>query len=189
MCIIPHIPVSPSSHYWPLALNNSIFCAFIIINFFYFSWGKQRAISPTSGRPNFTKFARKACFRVRMNPFAKHFWKFASKGSFSKKVNFCVNIVNDFRLQAAMSAKWIQIAGSHDRLARLRNVGFPFVTLESIQSLACRARTRSELSNVRSRVIYILKLAATLRGSRPGVQSALLIMTSLMSSQLGNYKR
>jgi len=29
---------------------------------------------------------------------------------------------------------------------------------------------------------YLLKLAATLRGSRPGVQSASLIMTSLMTS-------
>ena len=33
------------------------------------------------------------------------------------------------------------------------------------------------------------RLAATLRGSRPGVQSASLIMTSLMTSWLGNYKR
>ena len=35
----------------------------------------------------------------------------------------------------------------------------------------------------------ITKLAATLRGSRPVVQSASLIMTSLMTSELGNYKR
>ena len=34
-----------------------------------------------------------------------------------------------------------------------------------------------------------VKLAATLRGSRPGVQSASLIMTSLMTSYLGNYNR
>jgi len=32
-------------------------------------------------------------------------------------------------------------------------------------------------------------LAAMPRGSRPGVQSASLIMTSLMTSELGNYKR
>jgi len=32
------------------------------------------------------------------------------------------------------------------------------------------------------------RLAATLRGSRPGVQSASLIMTSLMTSYIGNYK-
>jgi len=33
------------------------------------------------------------------------------------------------------------------------------------------------------------ELVATLRGSRPAVQSASLSMTSLMTSQLGNYKR
>ena len=53
---------------------------------------------------------------------------------FSKKVNFCVKIFNDFRLQAATSAKWLQIAETHGRLARLRNAGFPFVPLESAQS-------------------------------------------------------
>jgi len=62
--------------------------------------------------------------------FLKHFWKFARKGSFSEKVNFCVKLVNDFRLQAAISAKWLQILESHDWLARLRNVGFPSVPLQ-----------------------------------------------------------
>ena len=54
---------------------------------------------------------------------------------------------------------WLQILESHDWLARLRNVGFPSIPLESTQSdpLACTARTQSVLSNSTSRVIYILK--------------------------------
>jgi len=38
------------------------------------------------------------------------------------------------RLQAAISPKRLLISESHDRLASLRNVGFPFVPLESTQS-------------------------------------------------------
>ena len=38
-----------------------------------------------------------------------------------KNVNFCLIVVNDFRLQATISPKWMQIAESHDRLSRLRN--------------------------------------------------------------------
>jgi len=38
---------------------------------------------------------------------------------FSKKINFYVNIINDFRLQAVISAKWLQILKSHDWLAML----------------------------------------------------------------------
>ena len=38
-------------------------------------------------------------------------------------------IVNDFRLQAAISPKWLQILESDDRFARLWNVGFPSVPL------------------------------------------------------------
>jgi len=45
-----------------------------------------------------------------------------------------VIIVNDFRLQAAISRKWLQILENHDRLARLWNVGFPSIPLESTQS-------------------------------------------------------
>ena len=82
------------------------------------------------------------------------------RGLFSKNVNFCLNIVNAFRLQSTISPKWIQIAESHDRLACLRNVGIPYVSFEStkITPRACRARTRSALSNATSRVIYILKI-------------------------------
>ena len=53
------------------------------------------------------------------------------RGLFSKKVKRCVNIINEFQLQAAITAKLIQIAESHDRLACLWNVGFPYVPLES----------------------------------------------------------
>jgi len=42
--------------------------------FFGFFWsGEQRTISPTSGRPNIVKFARKTWIYVAMNPFGKHF--------------------------------------------------------------------------------------------------------------------
>ena len=47
-----------------------------------YSLRRQRAISPTSGRPNFTKFAQKTCFREVCWGFGKHLWKFARKGSF-----------------------------------------------------------------------------------------------------------
>jgi len=102
--------------------------------FCFFLSDKQRAISPTSGRPNFTKFAYQTWIYVRMNPVGKHFWKFARKGSFSENVKFCLNVVNDFWLQAVISPKWIQIAESRDRLARLWNVGFPSIPLESTES-------------------------------------------------------
>jgi len=46
---------------------------------------EQGAISPTSGWPNFTKFAHKTWIYVAMNPFRKRFWKFARKGSFFQK--------------------------------------------------------------------------------------------------------
>jgi len=39
----------------------------------FFLSGKQRAISQTSGRPNFTKFAHNTWIYVAMNPFGKHF--------------------------------------------------------------------------------------------------------------------
>jgi len=45
-----------------------------------------------------------------------------------------VIIVNNFRFQAAISRKWLQILENRDRLARLWNVGFPSVLLESTQS-------------------------------------------------------
>jgi len=78
------------------------------------------------------------------------------RGLFTKNVNVCLNVVNDFRLQTAISPKWIQIAESHDSFARLGNVGFPFMPLESIKviPLACGAHTRIVLSNATSRMMY-----------------------------------
>ena len=53
-------------------------------------------------------------------------------------------IVNDFRLQAAISRKWLQILESDDRLVHLWNVGFPSVPLESTQSFAWPAGSVQE---------------------------------------------
>ena len=53
---------------------------------------------------------------------------------FSKKATFSATVFSDFGLHSAISPKWSQISESHDRLASLRNVDFPFVPLESSQS-------------------------------------------------------
>jgi len=56
-------------------------------------------------------------------------------------------IVNDLRLQAAISRKWLQILENHDRLARLWNVGFPSVLLETTRKvipLDSRVRTQND---------------------------------------------
>jgi len=50
-----------------------------------FLWGKQRTISPTSRRPNFTKSPHKTWIGVAMNRFGTEFWKFSHRGSFFKK--------------------------------------------------------------------------------------------------------
>jgi len=68
-----------------------------------------------------------------MNPFGKHLWKCARKGSLFQKHQTVRDHRHDFQLQTAISPKWIQIAESHDRLAGLWNVGFPSVPLESTQ--------------------------------------------------------
>jgi len=47
--------------------------------------GKQRTILPTSGQPNFTKFIDNTWIWEVVNPFGKHFRKFARKGSFFQK--------------------------------------------------------------------------------------------------------
>jgi len=49
---------------------------------------------------------------------------------FPKNLHFGLIEVNDFRLPAAISPKRLQILESHDRLARLWNVGFPLTPLE-----------------------------------------------------------
>jgi len=52
-----------------------------------------------------------------------------------------VIIVNDFQLQAAISRKWLQILENHDKLARLWNVGFTSVPLQSTQSFPWTAQS------------------------------------------------
>jgi len=47
--------------------------------------GEQRATSPTSGRPNFTKIAHKTWIYVANNRFGKHFRNLPVRGIFSKK--------------------------------------------------------------------------------------------------------
>jgi len=59
---------------------------------FCFLSGKQRAISPTSSQPNFTKFARKTWIREAVNPFGTKFWKFPRKRSFLPKATFLENV-------------------------------------------------------------------------------------------------
>jgi len=93
---------------------------------------KQCAISTTSGRPNFTKFAQKDAFPCALWGFRKHFWKYARKGSFfPKNLHFGLIKVNDFRLPAAISPKRLQILESHDRLDRLWNVDIDTVGMHS----------------------------------------------------------
>jgi len=72
------------------------------------------------------------------------FLKICPKGSFSKKANFVWESSRDSDFRPRFLPKWLQIVESHDRLACPRNVGFPFIPLESTQSdpLACRVRTR-----------------------------------------------
>jgi len=78
---------------------------------------------------------KKTCFRVLCGSFGKQLWKFARKGSFiPKKLHFGLIKVNDFRLPDAISPKRLQILESHDRLARLWNVGFPLTPLEWTQN-------------------------------------------------------
>jgi len=70
------------------------------------------------------------------------------RGLFSKKVNFCVNVVNDFGLQAAISAKWLQILESHDWLALLYGMlAFHLYRWNHLKviHLACRLRTRNDI--------------------------------------------
>jgi len=95
--------------------------------------GKQRATS-ASGRPNFTKFAHKTWSREAVNPFEKHFWKFALKGSFFQKGQRFGKNLQWLQTSGAISTKWLQITESHDGLANLQNVDFPFVPFESTQN-------------------------------------------------------
>jgi len=106
----------------------------------FFLSGKQRAISR---QPNFTKFAYSTWMCVAMNPFEKHLWKFARKWPF-QKVNFCVKIFNDFRLQAAISVKRLQIAETHDDWHAYGMLAFHMYRWNQLKviPLACTVRTR-----------------------------------------------
>ena len=66
--------------------------------------------------------------RILLETFFEHL---PLRGLFFQKN---VIIVNDFWLQAGISRKWLQILENHGSLARLWNVGFPSVPLESTQS-------------------------------------------------------
>ena len=68
--------------------------------FVFFLSRKQRAISPTSSGPKFTKFAHNTWICVVMNPFGTNFRKFPRKGSFFPKRQL---FLNDFRLQAPVT--------------------------------------------------------------------------------------
>ena len=107
----------------------------------FFLSGKQRTTLPISSQTIFTKFALKTW---RGESFRKHFfWKFALKGSFFKKT---VIIVNDFRLQAEISRKWLQILENDDRLAPYGMFAFhPYSSNQlKVIRLANRLRTKKD---------------------------------------------
>jgi len=62
----------------------------------------------------------------------------------SKKVNFCVKIFNDFRLQAAISVKRLQIAETHDDWRAYGMLAFHMYRWNQLKviPLACTVRTR-----------------------------------------------
>jgi len=67
----------------------------------------------------------------------------------SKKATFARKSSRNFRLQATISPKWLQIVENHDGLASLRNVDFPLLPLESTRSHSrglYSAHTESTLS-------------------------------------------
>ena len=64
---------------------------------------KQRAISPTSRRPNFTKFAHKTWIGEEVNPSVQNFEYLPVKGRFLQKTKILAKISNDLRLQAAIT--------------------------------------------------------------------------------------
>ena len=68
-------------------------------------------------------------------------------------------IVNDFRLQAAIYRKWLQILESDDRLARLWNVGFHPYRWNQLKfiRLASRLRTRKDFPGHRRLFRLVLR--------------------------------
>ena len=122
-------------------------------NFCFFLSSKQRATLQISDQPNFTQFAHKTWIWELVNPFGTKFWKSSSKGSFfPKKGKFWVKIFNDFRLQAVISPKWLQIVKTHDQLVSQRNVVFPFLPLESTHSHSPAQQTQTAYQQRRSSI-------------------------------------
>jgi len=97
-----------------------------------------------------------------------NFENLPTRGLFFQKGNFWVTILNVLGFQAAIFRKWLQIVETHDRLASQRNVGFPFIPLESTRShspglqdthkerhswtsLALLSSTRNVISHIHSR--------------------------------------
>ena len=114
---------------------------------------------PTSGRPNFTKFAHKTCFRVRMHPFEKRLWKCAHKGSFSKTSNgtWSSSTTSDFRPRFLRNEyKSRKVMTGWHACGMLAFHPYRWNQLKVIP-LACTSRTKSVRSNATFRLIYILK--------------------------------
>jgi len=63
-------------------------------------------------------------------------WKFCRSGSFLQKRKKMSKIFNVLRLQAAITPQWLQVARNYYQTDPLRDVCFPFLPLESIQSLS-----------------------------------------------------
>jgi len=70
----------------------------------------------------------------RHEPLQNIFENLPIRGLISKKVNFLGKIFNNFGLQAVICTTWLQIVETHGGLVNLRNVVFPFVSLESTQN-------------------------------------------------------
>jgi len=71
---------------------------------------KQRRISPTSRRPNSTKFEHMS-IDVAIKTVGSEFCKFYHKGSFFQNANISQTFYV-LRLQAVITPQWLQIAGN-----------------------------------------------------------------------------
>ena len=93
---------------------------------------KRRAISPTSGRPNFTKFAQKDVFSCPHVGLWKTFVKICPQGVFfpnkTSILALSKSTISYFRPRFLRND--YKSRKSHDRLDRLWNVDFPLTPLE-----------------------------------------------------------
>ena len=93
---------------------------------------------------------------VAMNPFGKHFWKFARKGSFFQKGNFCVRILTRLLTSGRNFSEMITNRGKSWQVGMpIRMLAFHLYCWNQLKvtPLACRVCTRSVLSNSRSSMI------------------------------------